>query len=258
MKKSFKLFSAALMALAMFVPAQAEVLTIFDGGAVSTDAPVYGYNYDTDGYITQTIFPADQLTAMVGKPIKSMKFYVYGEAGNLMENGKLSVSVGTTTTNAFAGGWSAVAFTGLTHVADITMTKGENEIVIAFDEPFLYEGDNLVFEGKVIETGVYGETPFYGATSNINNVIHKGTWTTSVAQFNPMTTFEYGDGSAPEVLLGDVNSDGVVNPTDATVLIGALLNEDLSAVNVANADMDGNGDVNVTDAIQLINYLLTL
>ena len=61
-----------------------------------------------------------------------------------------------------------------------------------------------------------------------------------------------------EVLYGDVNGDGVVNPTDATALINALLNEDLSTINEANADMDGNQTVNVTDAIQLINYLLSL
>ena len=55
---------------------------------------------------------------------------------------------------------------------------------------------------------------------------------------------------------GDVNGDGQVNPTDATVLINALLNEDLSSINTANADMDSDGTINVTDAIQLINYLL--
>jgi hypothetical protein len=59
-------------------------------------------------------------------------------------------------------------------------------------------------------------------------------------------------------LRGDVNHDGQVNPTDATVLINALLNENLSSINTANADMDSNGTINVTDAIQLINYLLTL
>ena len=59
-------------------------------------------------------------------------------------------------------------------------------------------------------------------------------------------------------LRGDVNGDGQVNPTDATVLINALLNENLSSINTANADMDSNGTINVTDAIQLINYLLTL
>lgn len=63
---------------------------------------------------------------------------------------------------------------------------------------------------------------------------------------------------APAVIKGDVNNDGVVNPTDATTLINALLNEDFSAINFANSDMDENGEVNVTDAIQLINYLLTL
>ena len=61
-----------------------------------------------------------------------------------------------------------------------------------------------------------------------------------------------------EILLGDVNSDGYVNSTDATVLINAVLSEDFSAVNSDNADMDANGTINVTDAILLINYLLTL
>ena len=60
------------------------------------------------------------------------------------------------------------------------------------------------------------------------------------------------------VLIGDVNGDGVVNPTDATVLINALLNENYSAVVIPNADMDNNGIINITDAIQLINYLLTI
>lgn len=61
-----------------------------------------------------------------------------------------------------------------------------------------------------------------------------------------------------DVIQGDVNGDGQVNPTDATVLINALLNENLSSINQDNADMDGNGVINITDAIQLINYLLTL
>ena len=62
----------------------------------------------------------------------------------------------------------------------------------------------------------------------------------------------------PKVVLGDVNGDGQVNPTDATVLINALLNENFSTISTYGADMDGNGIINVTDAIQLINYLLTL
>jgi hypothetical protein len=186
---------------------------------------------------------------MVGKPIKSMKFYVYGEAGNLMDGGELAISVGTTTTDAFAGGWSAVAFTGLTHVADITMTQGEAEIVVAFDEPFLYEGDNLVFEAKVTTSAPYGETPFIGAISNINNVIHKGTYTTSTAQFNPMTTFEYGDGSTPEVLVGDVNSDGVVSVADATLVQRhAAEMITLTGDALAAADTSKDGFITVADA----------
>ena len=55
MKKGFKLLSAALIALASFVPAQADEITLFDGTATSEYAPIYGYNNDSEGSISQTI-----------------------------------------------------------------------------------------------------------------------------------------------------------------------------------------------------------
>ena len=58
------------------------------------------------------------------------------------------------------------------------------------------------------------------------------------------------------VLRGDVNGDGVVNITDATALIAALLNENYSNIIEANADMNGDGSINITDATVLIALLL--
>ena len=55
---------------------------------------------------------------------------------------------------------------------------------------------------------------------------------------------------------GDVNNDGVVNITDATVLITALLNENYSDINTTNADMNNDGIINVTDATILITELM--
>ena len=56
--------------------------------------------------------------------------------------------------------------------------------------------------------------------------------------------------------VGDVNGDGSVNITDATVLINALLNENFTGINISAADVSGDGLVNITDATLLINTLL--
>ncbi|MBR5168950.1 MAG: DUF2436 domain-containing protein [Muribaculaceae bacterium] len=63
-------------------------------------------------------------------------------------------------------------------------------------------------------------------------------------------------GVVPEVLKGDVNDDHVVNISDAIALITAILNSDLTGINIANADVDESTEINITDAIKLINYVL--
>lgn len=51
---------------------------------------------------------------------------------------------------------------------------------------------------------------------------------------------------------GDIDNNGVVNISDATLLIQALMLEQ----QMPNADFDGNGVVNITDATLLIDYVL--
>lgn len=250
MKKFFTLVAGLLM-----LSASAETLTVFDGayGYTSTDAPIYGYMYDTEGYSTQTIYPEAELTAMQGKAINSMKFYVAG-TGNLMNGGELAISVGTTTTTSFPN-WEPQPITGLTHVADITMTEGETEILVTFDEPFVYDGGNLVFEAKVTTSSGYAETPFYGVESDINNVLHKGNWTASVAQFYPKTTFDYGEGGEqPEEIRGDVDGNGEVGIADVTALIDMLL---AGTEAPAQADANLDDEVGISDVTAIIDYLLS-
>lgn len=189
MKKCFKLFAAALFALASFVPAQADVLTVYDGDDTSEKSPIYGWYYDTPGYTVQTIMHADSLTPMQGAFIKSMKFYPDGDAGSLLNGGKLAVSLGTTDKAVFSQYDSPLE--GLTKVAEITMTEGDPEIVINFDTPFNYEGGNLVIETKVIEKGNYPNNYFKGRNAHVNNVLLKSTYSTNVESFYPKTTFEY-------------------------------------------------------------------
>lgn len=57
-------------------------------------------------------------------------------------------------------------------------------------------------------------------------------------------------------LLGDVNEDGVVNVMDATMLIGAYLNNTADQLNASVADVNHDGVINVMDATEIINMYL--
>ena len=57
-------------------------------------------------------------------------------------------------------------------------------------------------------------------------------------------------------LLGDINEDGVVNVMDATMLIGAYLNNTTDQLNASVADVNQDGVINVMDATEIINIYL--
>ena len=188
MKKGFKLLFAALFALASFVSAQADEITLFDGTDMSEYSPVYAYNNDVNGHITQTILPASYLESMVGATITSMKFYVANENGSTMTSGKLAISLGSTEMNSF---YQTLITDGLTQVAEIELTEGQTEILVNFAEPWRYEGANIVIEAKVAEIGNYTHVNFYGqSASGASNVIY-GQWTKYTTGFYPKTTFTY-------------------------------------------------------------------
>ena len=59
-----------------------------------------------------------------------------------------------------------------------------------------------------------------------------------------------------QILLGDVDMDGVVGINDATVLIDYLLNGDSAGIDLEAADMDDDGNVAIADVTAIIDYLL--
>ena len=188
MKKVFQLMSAALIALAAVVPAQAETLTVNDEAATNEYSPIYGYYMDTQNYIVQTILPAEDLNVMQGAFITSMTFYVAGDNGNLIDGGKLAISLGTTDQTSFNNYSSPLA---VTKVAEVEMTLGEAEVVVNFDTPFNYEGGNLVIESKVIVSTGWARNYFLGKASQVANVLLKSPSVTGTDGFYPKTTFTY-------------------------------------------------------------------
>jgi alpha-amylase len=59
-----------------------------------------------------------------------------------------------------------------------------------------------------------------------------------------------------DVLVGDVNSDGIVNISDVTQLIDYLLGADASTIDVVAADISVDGVINISDVTLLIDMLL--
>ena len=186
MKKFFSLLVVALAVIA----AQATELTVFQGNTTNAKVPLYGNYLDTQGTRVQLMYPESALADMVGLPINSVKFYTDAN-GITLTGGNVEVLVGTTTQTAFPSS-GATPIEGLTHVANITLNPGDTELLINFDEPFVYNGGSLVIETKVVEeTADYANIYFVGVEQygSYNAVTYTYSWATQ--SFYPMATFDY-------------------------------------------------------------------
>ena len=65
---------------------------------------------------------------------------------------------------------------------------------------------------------------------------------------------ESGDLPIPDITLGDVNSDGVIDVVDITQILWYILSPEGSiGINLAGADLNEDGFINVQDIITLID-----
>ena len=192
MKKCFKLMFTAIVSLAMFMPAQADILTVFDGYDYNEYVPVYGYYYDAENVSCQVIYPEDQIEEMTGAIISSVKFYIANDEGNTLEGGKVAVSIGVTDQDEFPS-YAPTMIGGLTQVAEITMVPGETELVVNFDAPFVYTGGNLVISTTVTQSSGYSSVYFWGKETDFYASIYRLPNSGNVYPqgFGPKTTFEY-------------------------------------------------------------------
>ena len=198
MKKIFTLFAVATMALA----AQATVLTICDDEWYSGGVPIYGLWADTENTIGQMIYPADMLTDMVGCEISELKFYTdaylyeqYDMMDQVQASDYINFSNATIqlSLKVVEEASLSTAIEGATAVATTVPVKGDAYMTFTLDEPFLYEGGNLLVECKVIVAGTYGTTYFAGVGSEDEEAPHTayygydsfGDWTETTYAFLP-------------------------------------------------------------------------
>ena len=216
MKKFFTLIAVAAMAFA----AQANVLSVCQGEYQSSYAPVYGLWYDTPG-VTQMIYSADMLAEMADGDITEVSFLTLGNVDGTPYGQDFSGY-----TVKFSGGLLSLAlkevdqigFTETVFVTDATVVStlvpeaGGYFLTFALDEPFHYNGGNLMVEVKVQEPGNYASTYFWGTAMYDENdqVIYTPTYmynenysgeanVNQLSSFLPAADFTYEPADVPPV-----------------------------------------------------------
>ena len=104
MKKIFTRFlTVALLAAAttLSASAQTEEITVGTGESTKSTSPVNMYNWDRVGQ-SQVIYPADKLTALEGKTISALKFYMQPAIARDFAGTAIEFYVGTVDESSFA------------------------------------------------------------------------------------------------------------------------------------------------------------
>ena len=60
-----------------------------------------------------------------------------------------------------------------------------------------------------------------------------------------------------DVLLGDINSDGMVDITDVVALVNYILNPSNGNFNMEAADFDNDRTISISDVVGLVNLILS-
>lgn len=176
--------------------------TVCDGTDSNYTLPIYGNQYNSK-QINQMIYPSNLLSEIQGKTITSMKFYPTIPID--FSGGAFTVKMGMTTTSAYTSSsrYSRITANMTTVKTGQVAVSGENELVITFDEPFEYTGNNLVIDFEVTQTGTTTNTTtyFYGVNQNstYRSFNSYGTSTNSYGRYTngsrraflPKVTFEW-------------------------------------------------------------------
>ena len=208
---------------------ETATLDIFsDTQDANTCLPVYGGYHDHTQH-NQMVYPASMLTDMVGKRIKSMTFYPASVtyqgttfSGIGFRNGSVTFKLMEETGSTGFDSSNPSFITGsMTTVKTVNMPSTANTSattwLISFDQPFEYNGGDLVID-VTNTTGDYRRTYFYTGTTSI---AYPGYYTYSGSQgsdavavdYLPKVSFTYEydlNKTAKPVITYEVNGDNVV------------------------------------------------
>ncbi len=124
-------------------------------------------------------------------------------------------------------------------VKGLTLTAGN-------DPKYLYTADGMAIYNQF---GIEYPTELEGKTFDVEGMV---SYYNNAVQIMPIAITE----AQAAGLVGDVNNDNVVNITDVTTLISAVMTENFANINTTNADLNGDNIINITDVTMLINKVM--
>ena len=180
------------------VPESGDV-TVADGTDNNEYVPFYGYWADEDQH-NQMIYPATDLSAMVGRQITQMVFYIDPTANN----GSNTSSIGTWTVSL--GETTATTLSGIDNTTSrSTVYDGymnfdltENTMTVNFTTPYVYNGGNLLVDFDH-EAASWNRWYFLGINSTGSSYTYN-----NQRDFLPKVTFSYEpvpSCAAPEITI---------------------------------------------------------
>ena len=188
-----------------------ECVIFANGTATNEYVPVYGYFCDNAQH-TQSIYPAEMLASLEGKTIRSMKYFVSSGSSASWSAIPFTVKMGTTEQTLLSG---ILDNTGLATVYNGTLSANATDgMTVTFDQPFVYEGGNLLIDFS--ETAAYGYTrcSFYGM--NTTGVASYTSYSPSGSQpssFLPKVQFCYTEDACPAIAAVEASDIDVSSAT---------------------------------------------
>lgn len=224
-----KFINLVALAVLLFAPsiawAQNQTITVCDGTATNQYVPFYGY-YADEAQNGQMIYPADSLTAMTGRPIQSMTFYIsetgYGAGASSIGNWIVSLGIADGTT--LSGINTSAALTQV-YSGALSFNSAETEMTVTFATPYVYTGGNLLVEFNHPNAADYYDITFLGVNANGASYCYNGQ-----RDFLPKVSFECGAAAScmPVMSLSATNitSDGLTLSWVDTLNSGATYSID--------------------------------
>lgn len=241
MKKIFTLFALAAMTLG----AAANELTVGNGLSYTNHIPICGLYADTEGTMAQTIYPASMLADMNGKKITGISFYTVnqyyasqGQGNSSDESDFINFSGSTyqiSLLEVSQNGYDVddpAPVTDATPIATVTPIQGDYIVNIVFDQPYEYNGGNLLVETTLIATeGNWSQTYFLGEDydlgENVSYSFVDGNH--NALNFIPMTTFTYED---VVTAVNDINEATTVKSVKYVNLNGQTSDKPFNGMNI--------------------------
>ncbi len=177
--------------------AAANMLTLYDGVTNTTSyLPVYTYWSDAQGTTCQMIYPASDLTSLVGKAITEITFYSSGTTLGCA-NAVYSVTMGVDADHTeFASNSADALYTNLDEVYSGTLSiNADRQVIITLDAPFTYTGGNLVISTEVTTKGTSASYTYFYAKYDSSTApgIYKYNSNVSRVNYLPKVTFAFDE-----------------------------------------------------------------